>query len=1162
MPDIFINTERPVDRSIVAGLNQPQREAKAGAFVAGSSYDINLYFVRNDGTYDPVSGEAGQTIDLAIAPISAPQSGTFTLSDGTDTTDALSYGASAQTVEDALNALNSATGPNCGTASLVDVVKESDGQYAITFRTLGANGTALTGTSVSLYPESTITGSVAVTGTASIYGQQVVEITRQPAVYQNTWSEITNGHNATVALNTTRLLQSMVLERGEPFWLEVKLNGATVAREIVSVEESNMPASAFSGAAIQSLLDAFAADPTSNASFDSGAWVTALGVGGTGDVVGPASATDNAIVRFDTTTGKLVQDSPLATIDDSGNIAANNLSGTNTGDVTFSGTGTYISIAGQVITVDPITESDISDLQAYLTGITGEPLTDLSDVTITTPSTGQVLRYNGSAWVNATLTEADISDLQTYLTAADIDTLAELNAVFTDGTVLIDTTDSRLSDARTPTAHTHTSDEITNNTSESTGVLTGGVLSTGAGAAEFSISDGTGQIVTAAGAVTAVSFSGLSNITPTNIATNLLTWVGIDSGGNLVEKVTAFTSNEIRNTIVLGVIVHTDNTTVQTVNNQQVATYQPLSTAYDIADAIGFVNKSGNVFSANGANMNINKSAGVMFKIGSNYDSDTANPHNKTLAAITPVTFEYRYSDGSSQAPWLTTIDPDNLDDGAGGNTAVGNNRWSVQRIYSFVSNNVKLQRGVEDFATKSAAIEGIASEAYVTEPSIAANGLLRGWLVLKKGATDLSDPAQAQFIEAPKFGESSAGGASTPPGDASVILIETLKATAGTITAGSVVRTTGYNGTRVLIELADADAAGETPGIGIARETITDAIAGNVVVFGKLEGIDTSTFSVADTLYLSTTPGVLTNTRPTGATTGIQAIARVLDVDATNGIVEVVGAGRTNALPQMNIDTMWYGDGTGTPAETSITAAGRAILDDASASAQRTTLGLGTADNPQFATIELGAATDTTLSRVSAGVMAVEGNTVLTNDTTIYDYIFVSAGAMIPRTTGGATSETLNFTTAGDDIMIDVMAFADAPAAEEGCGFWLTFPTGWDAGTVQAKFFFTTDAGTPGTTTVKFDIAAGAFADNDAIDAALGTEQSTTYTFSSFTNKDMAITSKLGTALTIGGNPSDGEPIWFEITRDTATDTFAEDAKLIGVEIEFARKLKTSAWA
>ena len=53
---------------------------------------------------------------------------------------------------------------------------------------------------------------------------------------------------------------------------------------------------------------------------NAGGTVVELG-GGTasGDVVGPASATDNALVRFDGTTGKLVQNS-TATLDDTGNM--------------------------------------------------------------------------------------------------------------------------------------------------------------------------------------------------------------------------------------------------------------------------------------------------------------------------------------------------------------------------------------------------------------------------------------------------------------------------------------------------------------------------------------------------------------------------------------------------------------------------------------------------------------------------------------------------------------------------------------------------------------------------------------------------------------------------------------------------------------------------
>jgi hypothetical protein len=53
-------------------------------------------------------------------------------------------------------------------------------------------------------------------------------------------------------------------------------------------------------------------------------------------------------------------------------------------------------------------------------------------------------------------------------------------------------------------------------------------------------------------------------------------------------------------------------------------------------------------------------------------------------------------------------------------------------------------------------------------------------------------------------------------------------------------------------------------------------------------------------------------------------------------------------------------------------------LSDLASAPTARTNLGLGTADSPQFAAINVGNASDTSITRASAGVMAVEGNNVL----------------------------------------------------------------------------------------------------------------------------------------------------------------------------------------
>lgn len=70
------------------------------------------------------------------------------------------------------------------------------------------------------------------------------------------------------------------------------------------------------------------------------------GGGGTGDVVGPGSATDNAIVRFDTTTGKLVQNSAVTIADTTGDITGGKYNG-----ITFTPvTATFTLIGSTVVT--------------------------------------------------------------------------------------------------------------------------------------------------------------------------------------------------------------------------------------------------------------------------------------------------------------------------------------------------------------------------------------------------------------------------------------------------------------------------------------------------------------------------------------------------------------------------------------------------------------------------------------------------------------------------------------------------------------------------------------------------------------------------------------------------------------------------------------------
>ena len=72
-------------------------------------------------------------------------------------------------------------------------------------------------------------------------------------------------------------------------------------------------------------------------------------------------------------------------------------------------------------------------------------------------------------------------------------------------------------------------------------------------------------------------------------------------------------------------------------------------------------------------------------------------------------------------------------------------------------------------------------------------------------------------------------------------------------------------------------------------------------------------------------------------------------------------------------------------------------LSDVASATTSATNLGLGTGDSPQFTGIELGHATDTTLTRASAGDVDIEGNA-----------IYRAGGTDVPVADGGTGASTL----------------------------------------------------------------------------------------------------------------------------------------------------------
>jgi len=136
------------------------------------------------------------------------------------------------------------------------------------------------------------------------------------------------------------------------------------------------------------------------------------------------------------------------------------------------------------------------------------------------------------------------------------------------------------------------------------------------------------------------------------------------------------------------------------------------------------------------------------------------------------------------------------------------------------------------------------------------------------------------------------------------------FKAQAGeNVTKGDVVYISGISGNTTVVSKADADDASKMPAFGIVAATTTSGQPVDIYTQGILGSLDTSSYSEGDELFVSTTAGALTDTPPTGETAAIQKIAKVTRSNELSGSIFITGAGRSNAVPNLDEDQFFLGN-------------------------------------------------------------------------------------------------------------------------------------------------------------------------------------------------------------------------------------------------------------
>lgn len=142
-----------------------------------------------------------------------------------------------------------------------------------------------------------------------------------------------------------------------------------------------------------------------------GTWATPAG--SSGDVVGPASATDNAIARFDLTTGKLIQNSAVTVADTTGVIAGTQgvtLSGTTSGTTALVAT----AIAGTTTITFPATTGTVALTSDAANDVTAASTFATDESILRSDGTGRGAQATST---NATLTDAGAMTLAGLATA-------------------------------------------------------------------------------------------------------------------------------------------------------------------------------------------------------------------------------------------------------------------------------------------------------------------------------------------------------------------------------------------------------------------------------------------------------------------------------------------------------------------------------------------------------------------------------------------------------------------------------------------------------------------------------------------------------------------------------------------------------------------------
>jgi len=289
-----------------------------------------------------------------------------------------------------------------------------------------------------------------------------------------------------------------------------------------------------------------------------------------------------------------------------------------------------------------------------------------------------------------------------------------------------------------------------------TGLLHGGLISIITGSTYFSISSGSGIIVSLNASIpndpyptiAYINWPTFTSQSLTYLTSSVQTFLGIDTNGQIIQQTDPFYNGQYNTSISLGTVLHQNQTTINASITYPNVAYGWKQRSYDFVKAFGPLKLSGYTLAPSGSSTgSLIVGSGTAFSDGRNYQVDPNNPSYITDQG-TNVSKIFRYYQSGSTfiqdtngGLGFTSIDVSRYNNN-GTLTAVpgtgANKQWSIQRVFWYPNSATKgivVYYGNATYITQTDAVTNIQYEPFTETPNTQQNAIYLGALIVRNDA-------------------------------------------------------------------------------------------------------------------------------------------------------------------------------------------------------------------------------------------------------------------------------------------------------------------------------------------------------------------------------------------------------------------------------------------